>query len=160
MKRDKRVFSLIEVMVAISIMAVAAGALVFRINRLIEYNRFEIETGRLKNLLLSSRTLALNTHADWRLEFKKSDQGWAIQLRCLEDPDLVYPAPKITQKNICFNKLPKEEFYIDFFSTGLVRPTGSIEIKGSGLLKKIIQIHELFHMEENGKIAPFHPRTQ
>ncbi len=146
-------------MVAISIMAVAAGALFFRINRLIENNRFEIETGRLKNLLLSSRTLALNTHSDWRLDFKKIDEGWAIQLRCLEDPDLVYPAPRITQKNICFNKVPQAAFHIDFFSTGLVNPTGAIEIKGSGLLKKTIQIHELFQMEENGKIAPFHPRT-
>jgi hypothetical protein len=144
-------------MIAITVIAIAAGALFFRIDRLIEQKSFESDSGRLKTLLLSSRTLALNTHSDWRLDFKKTARGWTAQLICLEDTDLVYPAPKFSPKEMVFNNKPVEEISIDFFSTGLVRPAGTLVLKGKHDRKAKLILPELFHIEENGKIAPFHP---
>jgi len=156
----RRFFSLLEVMIAISILAIAAGSLFFRVNRLIEQKRFETDAGRLKSLLLSSRMLALNTHSDWRLHFHKTTKGWEIRLLCLEDPDLIYPVPQLSQKELLFNDQPIEELSINFFSTGQVRPVGELALqktRGNLPTKSKLKIPELFRLEENGKIAPFHP---
>jgi type II secretory pathway pseudopilin PulG len=156
---SKRTFSLLEVMLAIAILAMAGSAVFFRVNKLIERNRFDTDTNRLKALLLSSRTLSLNTHSDWRLDFKKVNNSWEIQLHCLEDLDLSYPTPKISQ-TITFNGKSIDRFAIDFFATGLVRPSGTIGLHGGDHLKKTIQLPDFFGIEENGKIAPFHPKSQ
>lgn len=161
-KAKKRCFSLLEVMLAVSILAIGAGALFFRISNLIAQKRFETDSGRLKSLLLSSRMLALNTHTDWQLLFHKTENGWAIQLICRQDPDLVYPATQIYQKELIFNNKPIKDFSIDFFSTGQIRPIGELAIKKNkdkNAFQVQFKIPELFNIEENGKIAPFHPKN-
>ncbi len=150
-------------MIAVSILAIGAGALFYRVNQLIAQKRFETDVGRLKSLLLSSRMLALNTHTDWTLHFKKTTSGWSIQLICREDPDLIYPVAPLTQKYLRFNNKAVEAFSIDFFATGQVRPTGEITVKKSAeksAYKVQFKLPELFSIEENGKIAPFHPKGQ
>lgn len=159
--RAIRFFSLLEVMIAISILAIGAGALFFRIGRLIDQKQFETESSRLKNLLLSSRLLALNTQTDWRLAFKKSAKGWVIKLHCLEDADLIYPAVSLSNNEILLNQRPLDKFSLDFFSTGLTRPSGTLTLQKKAsyrIYQTNYQLPELFGVQENGKIAPFHPK--
>jgi prepilin-type N-terminal cleavage/methylation domain-containing protein len=159
-KKTKRLFTLLEVMIAISILAIGAGALSYRVSSLIAQKQFETDSGRLKSLLLSSRMLALNTHSDWKLTFKKMKRGWSLQLICREDPDLIYPVEPLCQKELTFNNKPLDSFTLDFFSTGQVRPLGEISLK-KGAAKDAYQVKlkipDLFQIEENGKIAPFRP---
>lgn len=155
-KSSSRFFSLLEVMISICLLALGAGALFFKVNALIEQKQFETDSRRLKNLLLSSRTLALNTRTDWRLIVYPQAERWALQLVCREDPDLIYPPTYFSKKELTFNQKTVKNFFIDFYSTGKVSPSGTICLKKKGR-EVSFTIPQLFDYEENGKIPPFHP---
>lgn len=155
-KMRSRYFSLLEVMITVAILAIAAGALFYRLNSLIDKKRFESDVARLKSLFLSTRMLALNSQTDWRIEFQKNASGWAVQIICREDADLHYPIPPFSHGQIFFNDRISEQLSIDFFATGQVRPKGTVTFQ-DGLSKTDFALTQLFLQEENGRLAPIHP---
>jgi type II secretory pathway pseudopilin PulG len=151
-KRKLNNFTLLEILVAISILILAAGALFYRISTLIDKKHFDSDSARLEQLLLSTRTLALNSQSDWRLAFKKS----SVNLFCRENPDLSYTIPPFTAGLFHWNDEPAPEFIIDFFSSGLVRPTGQL-VFAAEEKKSSLNLPALFKQVEDGPIGPLKP---
>lgn len=132
MSRKKSNFTLLEVMIGVVILVLASGAIGWRIHRLLEKERLHSSAGQLKNLLLHSRMLALNTRADWVLQLNKDEKGkWNSQLICREDPDrsaLFGPPTHLGAYQLRFDEAPVENFTLVFYSTGQVEPQGDLGI--------------------------------
>ena len=132
--RKKRAnnFTLLEVVIAIAILAMVGGALCWRVDRLLKYRRFQTDAGRLEHLLSYARIMAINTNADWRLEIEEKEGECLAHFICLEDPEKSAFAKQISPfkgGNIFFNRKPVEKIAIDFSSTGHVAPRGILQFK-------------------------------
>lgn len=161
-KRRVQFFSLLELMVAISILAIAAGGIFWRINTLIERNRFDTDAQRFCNLLLTSRMLAINTQSDWRLQIENTSNGWDLELVCREDLDQQPVRRKLSSFKIEFEGQGIKNLFFDFFSSGQVFPKGALRLiqdkKGSSPQRIEWKLPELFHQEQGKSLGPMHPK--
>ena len=128
MKKKSRNFTLLEVMLGISLLAIASGALFWRLQKMVERNRFDSDANRFHSTLILTRSLAINTKMDYRLELHKAPEGWIAHLFCREDPDLTYSLPRYSLLDIAFNKAPIRDLSIDFYSSGFVGPKGLLAL--------------------------------
>src|SRR5262245_18402494 len=84
--RNRRyLFTLLEVMIGIALLAIIAGTLFWRLDRMVARKRFASDLKSLRGTLISTRNLAINTKMDFRLELKRSKKGWGGRLICRED---------------------------------------------------------------------------
>ncbi|HEX2582974.1 MAG TPA: type II secretion system protein [Chlamydiales bacterium] len=151
--QSNRRFTLLEIMLAIALLAIASGALFWRLHRMIERKRFDSDVNRFHSILVSTRSLAIHMKMDFRLELNQTLEGWNARLVCREDPDLVYPLPRFSSLKIAFNQTPVQSFSVDFYSSGFVGPQGLL------ILSKDPQTHafklpELFYQQAE---VPLHP---
>jgi type II secretory pathway component PulJ len=151
-----RSFTLLEVLIGVSLIAIASGALFLRLNRMLERKQFDSDLSRLKSTLLSTRSLAINTKMDFRLELRNTEEGWNARLICREDPDLIYPLPRFSSMKINFEKKTVQEFFVDFFSSGFVGPKGVLELSND-LQKFEFTFPEFFYRKEPSRLKPIHP---
>jgi len=143
-------------MIGIALIAIASGALFWRLQKMVERSRFDTDVKRFQSLLLLTRNLAINTKMDYRLDLKQMPDSWAAHLFCREDPDLSYPVPKLSALEITLNRTPIHELSIHFYSTGFVGPKGLITL-GAENQKKEFKFPELFYRQEDLPLVPLHP---
>jgi hypothetical protein len=149
-------FTLLEVMLGIALLAIASGALFWRLHRMIERKRFDSDVNRFRSILVSTRSLAINMKMDFRLELHWALEGWNARLVCREDPDLVYPLPRFSPLKIVFNQKPVQAFYVDFYSSGFVGPSGLLVLSKDPQTCEF-KLPELFYRQEEVPLVPLHP---
>ncbi len=154
--KKSRSFTLLEVMLGIALLAIASGGVFLRVQRMIERKRFDADVSRFRNTLVLTRSLAINTKMDFRLEMNQTLDGWTSRVVCREDPDLVYPMPRFSQLKIFFNQKPIQELIVDFYSSGFVGPNGVLVFSKDPQIGEF-KIPELFYRQEEGSLAPLHP---
>jgi prepilin-type N-terminal cleavage/methylation domain-containing protein len=128
MKTKRNNFTLLEVMIAIALLALASGAVGWKIHALLKRERFKTDVARLEQLLLQSRMIALNTKADWHLTLQPTKKGWQAILLCQEDPDRSPSfgrASVLGPFDLSYRGKPAAPFTILFYSTGKVEPQGT-----------------------------------
>ena len=154
-----RCFTLLEVMVAIAILAVASGAILWRIDRMLDRQRFESDVGRLQGLFHYARALAINTQADWQFQIAETKEGCKARLFGVEDPErssiAKQPSP-LKKCRLFFDNKPAAALVFDFFSTGQVAPKGVLKISMKESKREFL-IPELFRQAETQKFDPLHP---
>ena len=69
--RKKRPFSLLELIVGISILALVSSAVIWKMSRLIERKRFDSSVDRIQSRIFTCRRLAMNMQADWKAVLEK-----------------------------------------------------------------------------------------
>ena len=160
-KKSKRFFTILELMIVISIVAIAGGGIFWWLSRLVQAKQKETDTARVGSLLLSSRMMAINTKSDWELEMLETKEGWTLRLIALEEPGKEIKCGKLSPLVIRFEeeKLSKEEkspiqkrIAIRFYSTGQVAPFGALVLP-----KEKIQIPAFFRQAEGNALGPMHP---
>jgi prepilin-type N-terminal cleavage/methylation domain-containing protein len=157
----RRGFTLLEVMVALALLVMASGAVIWKTRNAIENKQFDTDVSRMQVQLASCYHLAINTHADWKVEALQKGNSLLVQVSCSEDA-LVSFQPKTISLSSCtlfFEGVKAEQFVVYFSSTGKVVPAGILQlVHRSSDRHQELFIPELFHQKETAlKKGPIHP---
>ena len=158
--RRKRAFTLLEVLVAICLLTLIAGALGWKLHGMIARKRFTSGIERLRSRLLTCRRLALNMQADWRGVLQWNGETWVFEAVCVESPKMPGLSPLSIDSLTIFLDGEKKEFLaFDFTASGDVFPKGILTIAPkTGESDKIEwKFPDLFLLEEGEKLGPVHP---
>lgn len=113
----KRCFTLLEVMLTITIIALVGSGLLFRAKPMLDHYRFEKGVGRLKEEILYTKHLVEVASADVELHIKKSQRGVVLE-RVTDEP--------LNLGNVIGSKIiidsifiqPKQDVKVLFLATG------------------------------------------
>ena len=92
MKR-KTFFTLLEVMIGVFLLLLAAGAVSWKMYPLIEKRKFQSDLERLRSRLLTCRHLALTMQADWRGSLVRVKNKWVFEMTCPKNVFDIRQAP-------------------------------------------------------------------
>ena len=155
--RIKRNFTLLEVMVAISLLIMASGAIGWKMHGMIERKRFTAGVERLHSRLLTCRRLALNMQADWRGSLQWNGEKWLFEAYCIDSPRTPKLIPfSLDALSISLDGEKKESMIFDFAASGEILPRGLIVI-GQKKMEVKWKLPDLFLLEEGSKRGPIHP---
>ena len=155
MRIRKNGFTLLEVMVAIAILAMASSVIGWKMHGAVCKKRFQSQTERLQDRFIVTQRLAIAMQADWKGVLRKETDGWVLEISCEEGKGRAFSPLHIRCMEILFEGKPVDELTFDFFTSGEVRPNGLFSF-----------IHPLDKIEwrcserdEGKKLGPRHPNA-
>ena len=152
----RRAFTLLEMMVAIVILAIVSGIVGLRMHKAIEKKKFQSELERLRVRFTVSQRLALAMQADWKGTLKRERKGWIFETACEEVSGKRLTPLHLEGIEIFFNGKKVDELTIDFFASGQTFPDGVfLFVRDSE--KAQWKTSELFLRDEGKKLGPVHP---
>lgn len=155
---SKRPFSLIEVIVAISLILLAVTSMGWKMYGMIAKKRFSSSVERLKSRLLTCRRLAINTQTDWQgnLFFDGSETRFTSE--CLEDRKVaLLPTLSLGPIEFVLNGQESKKISFDFTSSGEIHPQGKLQLRSKDLQPVEWKLSDLFSTQEGTKAGPAHP---
>lgn len=151
LKKNKRTLTLLEILIAIAILAISGGAIAWRMHGAIERKEFSFQIENLKTKMVASQKLALAMQADWKAVLFEKNREWIFETACDEGKKL---APmKLKAFEIFLNEKPVREVLVfDFFSTGKISPQGELcfKYKAHEIRWKLSEIFEKSEGKEGG----------
>jgi prepilin-type N-terminal cleavage/methylation domain-containing protein len=126
----RRLFTLLEMMITIVLLALAASIIGIRLGKALEEKHFQTAIDRLDSELESCRRLALNMQADWNAVLEKKNDLFLFYRTCPE----AAKTSVVQWKAPCrlrWNNEPAEKISFLFSATGKMEPAGLMEIVGS-----------------------------
>jgi prepilin-type N-terminal cleavage/methylation domain-containing protein len=115
----KRCFTLLELMIGITILAISASAIGWRVHKAAESYRFSTDVERLTGALIQCRTLALTMQSDWEGILSKTEQGWELKTECFGNVKLKgLPVQQLGLLEVFWNGEKKDSLFFLFSSTG------------------------------------------
>jgi prepilin-type N-terminal cleavage/methylation domain-containing protein len=160
---SKHPFTLLELMIAIAILASAGSILYWRLHGLIEKQRFQSDVRKVCDLFMQSRIIAINTRCDWQLHMQEVKGRWDVRLVCIEDPDRSPAFGQMTSlgsMQLFWNGAVMQTLALDFYSSGLVGPVGNIRFQLNPKSPSVeLDLVEFFQTKENSAPSPLHPRN-
>ena len=136
-------------MIGFGLLAIASGAIGWKIHEVVKKKRFESDVQRIQFHLQNCYRLALNTHVDWQIRLEKEVGGLHITSYCPESSLLEPLRPKVlpvSLLNINFNDEEVDGLSFYFTSSGQVYPQGLLIFSlGSPELRKELSIPGIFH---------------
>ncbi len=156
MKSRKKSFTLLEVLIAISLVLLASGAMGWKVHAMIDKKRFSSNVERLRDRLLTCRRLALNTQSDWQGEIRR------VGNRCTYEAASAEMVESIVTSNfqgitIFFEGEKRELLSLYFTSTGEIFPKGLLRIQTKEDLFVEWKFPDIFFLEEGKSFGPLHP---
>ena len=153
----KRAFTLLEVMVAIALLAIVGLVVNLKMHGAIEKKKFQSDIDRFKEKMAIAQKLAVASQTDWTGTLKKEQTGWIFLIQS-EDPNSKKIKPlHIAELDILFNgKKVNKQMTFDFFSSGHTSLNGELVFSRS-LHKGVLKLTDLFKREEGKKGGPEHP---
>ena len=125
--RTNRFFSLLEIMVGLAILVMAAGAVGWKMYGYIEKRRFRTDLEQFKSRIQTVRRMAVNMQADWEGVLKPSGKDWTFEAVCLDPPkSKSFPPIKLRDSELFFDGKKQGRLTLIFFSGGEVWPVGSL----------------------------------
>lgn len=157
--RNKRSFTLLEWMIAISLLLIASGLTGWKMRDALLKRKFRSDLDRLRSRCLVCQRLAASTQTDWSGVLRKEKKGWVFELRCVDSSRMGKFAPlKIEIGSILLNGKKLEEIPIDFFASGKIHPEGKLLFREEKYaLKEEWDLPQIFFAEEGEKLGPLHP---
>lgn len=163
MRTSRRFFTLLEIMVGLSLVLMAAGAIGWKMHGLIEARRFKADLEQLKSRIQTIRTMAINMQSDWEGILKRDKKHWTFEAICLDPPRSKSFSPtQLRISEVVFNEKSRDHYTFFFSSTGEVLPSGSLffrPLSKSGKTERL-DFPEIFGKREGfgGKeLGPAHP---
>jgi len=157
-----RNFSLLEIMVGIALVLIAAGAIGWKMQDMIVKKRFKGDLERLKSRVLSIQALAVNMQADWNGILKFDGKTWTFEALCLDPPRAKAFSPMTLHvTDVLLDGKKQETYSFQFFSSGEVWPCGTFEFRSRYVeqSEKLDLPAILGRMSGDGmkKLGPVHP---
>jgi len=144
MKKTKRSFTLLELLLAMSLLAMIGGLMAFKAKELIDAYGFRYEVAQVLGKLELARALSLGYGADIKVVFQEEKKGGVCRVFS-EEPALKKQTllfQPISCKNIRSLTI-KGSHEVLFSGSGWVFPLGDIEItslRGKETLRKSIAV--------------------
>ena len=142
----QRCFTLLEVMIAIFLIAIASSIIGIRVSKGLEEKRFQTSADRLYSELESCRRLALNMQADWLATIEMKSQRICLTRSCPEIGRSVTVSWEAAGR-LYWNRAMFAQVSVLFSSTGKISPSGCLEYVGA---RKTIRwpLPQIFHVAE------------
>jgi hypothetical protein len=161
----RRPFTLLEVMVALTLLLIVGGIVGIKMHEAIGLKRFQSDLDRLRSRLFVCQKLSVATQADWEAVLKEEGGQWFFEARCVDGLKTKRLAPlKLHSLHTTFNGKPIRGIEIDFYSSGQILPEGVLQFcRDPKNLKKGSQewkVPEIFQREDSTlkkKLGPIHP---
>jgi hypothetical protein len=153
----KRSFTLIELMLGIALLMLAAGAVSWNVYQAVKKYKFKSNVSRLQVQLQSCYRLALNTSLDWKFHLSYDKHHLRVQALCLHGSAAPPKALLLDPIKVLFNGQEAEQLSIYFSPTGLIEPEGFLELSFSSYHHEIL-LSDLFRIKQlPDKEGPMHP---
>jgi prepilin-type N-terminal cleavage/methylation domain-containing protein len=153
----KKAFTLLEIMIAILLIAMASGLIAMKLYPAIEKKKFSSDLERLKCRLFTAQKLAMTMQADWKGILKKESSGWVFTVECEGQEGKRLAPLHLSKMDISLNqKNISSELAFDFFASGHFDPVGVFSFS-FGPNRASWENVELFQREEGKKLGPIHP---
>lgn len=156
--KNKSAMTLIEVMVAISLVLLTLSALGWKMHGMIAKKRFTSSVERLKSRLLTCRRLALNMQADWSCVVECGEKNTIFTAQCLEYPSSLETfSLTLEPVEFLWNGEKKIKFSFDFTASGDILPQGCLQIRKTQDMSVEWNLPGLFSLSEGNRLGPLHP---
>lgn len=152
----KRAFTLLEIMVALVLIAIASTAISLQMRGAIEKKKFNSNIEKLKSRMFVAQKLAIATQADWTGVLKKETNGWTFSVKC-DEPGKQFSPLHLDKMDLLLNgKKVTDQLVFDFFASGHTSPDGILTFK-HGSHQTQWKGFDLFERNEGKKLGPAHP---
>lgn len=154
----KRAMTLIEVMIAISLLILATSALGWKMHGLLAKKRFTSSVERVRSRLLTCRRIALNMQCDWKAEIENEGKKTVFRARCVDSPKtLDLPGLTFDMLEFILNGEKLNKISFDFTASGDIFPQGCLQIQDGkdGVIEW--ELPNLFSLQEGNTLGPVHP---
>ena len=161
-KTSARYFSLLEIVVGLSLILIAGGAVGWKMHSFVETRRFKTDLQQLKSRILTTQMLAVNMQADWEGTLKQEGKNWIFTASCLDAPkSKTYRPIKLHLSEIFLDGKRRNLFSFIFFSSGESWPAGVLTFQNfkDGAVETW-DFPAIFGKSEgsgSGKLGPVHP---
>ena len=129
--RIKRVFTLLELFIALSVLLLISGIVGWSVKDAIDKHRFQSSVDRFAVQLRELQALALSYQSDMEVEF--SCEGKMIQYcRKSEEPLSIFQKGLVSLEGVTevlFNEKKSETFKLNILSSGRIDPSGVLHFK-------------------------------
>lgn len=158
-KSSKKPISLIEVMIAIALILLAASSLGWKMYGMIAKKRFSSSAERLRSRLLTCRRLAVNTQSDWQGNLFFEGKEARFSSDCSEDRKVSrLPTLSLGALEVLLDGQESKKISFDFTSSGEIHPHGKLQLRSDSLEPIEWNLSDLFSMQEGTKAGPAHPK--
>ncbi len=136
--RTNRFFTLLEIMVGLTLVLMAAGAISWKMHGWIETKRVKADLEQLKSRIRTIQTMAINMQADWEGTLKQDGNHWVFEAVCLDPPRSKSFSPiRLRISEVVFNAKSQNHYTFLFSSSGEVWPSGSLFFRISSQIGEI-----------------------
>ena len=156
---NRRYLSLLEVMVALAILAITATAVGWRTHAFFTKKKFQSSLEQLSSRMFTLHQMAVNMQADWRGVLKRHGNQWIFEASCIEQPSArAFPSISLSPFDLLIDGREEKVFTIEFFSSGEIRPKGHLVFRQDGHSKEWT-LPDLFQKEQENpkRLGPIHP---
>jgi hypothetical protein len=155
---SKHPMTLIEVMIAISLLILATSLIGWKVHGMIAKKRFTSAVERIRSRLMTCRQIAFNMQCDWRADIECGGKKGFCRVSCIEDPEIL-DLPSIAFDSIEFmwegEKMDKISF--NFTASGEVFPHGHLQIRSEHVGVVDWTLPDFFSLCVGKTSGPFHP---
>ena len=151
-----RAFTLLEIMVCLLILAVAAGAVGIRIVDALSSHRFHVSVGDFTSQVKELQLLAMTHRTDMGLQIFKDRGEWKYQTKI--EPSLklgcsTYPFPLSGTAHITLDAKPFSSLPFSIYSSGRIEPRGVLEFR-DGEESIWVDLRESLHIKICNRYPP------
>lgn len=150
--------TLIEVMIAISLLILATSALGWKMHGLLVKKRFASNVERVRSRLMTCRRMALNMQCDWRADIEYQGKKLVLRASCIDSPKtLDLPILSLDALEFVLNGEKVDKISFDFTASGDIFPEGLLQIQGPKVGIIEWELPDLFSLQKGNKLGPTHP---
>jgi type II secretory pathway pseudopilin PulG len=154
----KKSMTLIEVMIAISLLILVTSSFGWKMHDMIAKKRFTSNVERLRSRLLTCRRIALNMQCDWRADIENEEKKTVCRASCIDSPKtLGLPVLYVDFLEFILNGEKINKISFDFTASGDIFPQGHLQIRSGKAGKIEWDLPNLFSVQEGNKLGPVHP---
>jgi prepilin-type N-terminal cleavage/methylation domain-containing protein len=132
-KKIKAGFTLLEVLIGLLILTIAAGGVGWKMFAAVQKKKFHTAVERIKERLSTAQKLSISMQADWKVVLRKEKGGWTVETGCQEIARRKLPPLHVEGLEIGLEGRKKTELIeFCFFSSGQSLPDGVLEFASHG----------------------------
>jgi prepilin-type N-terminal cleavage/methylation domain-containing protein len=154
--RRKRSFTLLEMMIGVALVSIAAGALLWRSWGLVEKKKFDSDVAKISVRIQMLQQMATNMQSDWQAVLKREGKSVVFSEECLDQKNKRGSTATFPLFEMNFLGKEVQGLTIEFFSSGEIRPSGPLVIK-RGKEKKEVLLRGWEEGDGIKKLGPLHP---
>ncbi|HSX11289.1 MAG TPA: type II secretion system protein [Chlamydiales bacterium] len=155
MKKSKRLFTLLEVMIAMVVLVIASGGIAWKMQGAVRRKQFQSELERFRARLMVCQRLAVAMQADWRGVLVQNGQEWTFEVTCEEEGQRRLSS-LVLHSSIQLDGKKISGMTLDFFASGQVLPAGRLTFSQNGERVEW-RLSEIFQKDEGKRLGPVHP---